>query len=132
MSRENYFEDWDQDAAGLGVFDGGGARHLEQTTRTMTPEGLVYRCVCPRCGTMNALTVRWGDEVIPIAYSYVPRGWQAGHGGMFPVLGCASCKDQIMVVITPDECQKSLKGAVSANIVSQQAIQAMAQRLRGG
>jgi hypothetical protein len=114
-----------------GIFEGSeglGALHAADTRFQPTGHGLLIECTCQQCGMPAGIEASW-DELTYISMKMVPPGWfrNPQQGLICPHVGCARCAMILGVGLTPQECERALRGGIDASyITAQQVQQAMA------
>jgi hypothetical protein len=126
---EDYFADvrGSKDVRGHGVLDGDAIHEQSTATVAMSPDhkGMTYACACQDCGRPHHIHVTWmeflygGMKQIPVdPYTRRPWIYEANYGGFHPNVGCTGCGKAIMLIVTPDECDRHVKAGLSAGVIT--------------
>ena len=122
-----------EEAAGLGILSGDAIRAHDSARVRPNPNrlGIDIVAACPHCGRENTVTVEWSELVI-VSLGVTPQGWQydAEHGMWQPKLGCPSCRRQVNVGLTPDECGKHVRAGIAARSITQQQVQGLVAQVQ--
>jgi len=110
------FADIRQDLSGFGVLGGEAVQVLESAPSKATATGVEYLVHCEECGLRHRITVSWqelangavGVECPTLRYDRQTMMWA-------PHYGCTSCRSQLPLRITREECMRFLKAGKEAH-----------------
>lgn len=131
MDKNGYFSDIDVEAFGFGGLGGVATESHHRATAKPTKEGVVMAFNCDNCGMPNRLTADW-NEIIQISAGAIPQGWVFDAGYVRPYMGCAHCRKEVKVGITPDEAKRHVTAAINARFVDPNYANALVQKARSG
>ena len=140
MAEEDYFADvrGSNEMRGYGALDGDAVRSHSKANESRAPDnsGIIYSCNCQQCGAPHQLSVSWlefiygGGGFKPVhPEDHRPWEYARQHGGFHPNVGCLKCGTAILLIITPDECNRHLKSALAAGLVRPDQIQKIQTQL---
>lgn len=117
-----------------GIFEGSeGLGELGKATTPFqqTGRGLKVEYTCQHCGCPSGIEADW-EELTYIAMKMVPANWfkDDQHGIIRPKVGCPRCAMIVGVGLTPQECERALRGGVDAGYISGQQVQAAMAAIR--
>jgi hypothetical protein len=129
MAGEDYFADvrGSKEVRGHGVLDGDAIHEQNSASVTMSKDntGMDYSCSCQDCGRPHHIQVTWLEFLygsmrrIPFdPYSKRPWVYEQTYGGFHPNVGCTGCGRAIMLIITPDECERHIKSGLAAGVIT--------------
>lgn len=126
-----HFSDIDIQQFGHGGLAGEGAEAHQKTTARPAQEGVKVSLHCDNCGAPNVVTIEW-PEAIVISTGNLPPHWKVEAGHMRPDLGCAHCRRQIPLGVTPSEAERWVKAGINARFVNPQQAQSIVQQAARG
>ena len=133
---DDAFSDVKQYRSSLGgIFEdseGLGALHQARTQFQQTGRGLLMEYTCQHCGLPSGIEADW-EEITYIAMKRVPAGWfkDDEYGIVRPKVGCARCSMLVGVGLTPQECERAIRGGIDAGYITQQQIQKATAYIQG-
>lgn len=117
---------------GYGSLAGDGIEIHNKVSTTTKREGTVFKLRCDKCNKTLEVTVPW-DELTWLSQSALPpnRSWRhdAYHGCFLPNSAC-SCREDIRLGVTPDECARHIKAGIAAGQVNAAAVGQLAQQIQ--
>jgi hypothetical protein len=133
---DDAFSDVKQYRSSLGgIFEGSdglGALHKSTTAFQPTGRGLIAEYTCQHCGLPSHVEADW-EELTYISLKRVPSGWfkDDEHGIIRPKIGCPRCAVMVGVGLTPQECERALRGGIDAGYITGQQIQQAIAYIQG-
>lgn len=121
-------DDYESDQNGIFGQTEAIKEHFGVKSKPVSREGAHYQLCCPNCNHPQIITISWREMV---AAAMAPRtgqipvddrgiAWQYTGAAMVPVIGCAQCKKQIRLGITPDEAARLVSAGQQAGMLAVQ------------
>lgn len=115
-----------------GSLGGAGIEHHNSVKTKLLQQGLECTLGCDYCGRTLQVTAPW-EELICMSQGILPpnNSWKHdGYNGVFLPNAQCTCRDDVRLGLTPDECAKHLKSAIAARLVRPQDVNAYIARIQ--